>query len=524
MYCSYFGFHERPFTLTPNPAFIFLSRAHQEAFAHLIYGIENRSGFIMLTGEVGAGKTTVIRTLLSELKPETYATALILNPMVSTLGLLSTINREFGISDKGSEPAELVEELYRFLLLQKQAGRTSVLVIDEAQDMEPTVLEQVRLVSNLETSTEKLIQIILVGQPELETLMGRTDLRQLNQRITVRFHLTPMELSDTADYIRHRIKTAADGNETAVVFTGAAVKYIHNFAGGLPRLINASADRSLLIAFNHNLKEIDASTAKKGIRDVSSSSKCHQVKWKKLLWISLSVLFLFVIAVCYTYPVSEIFSKTTKADTVKISSVLPTVSETENIRVVLSALEGIWDMTIPSSSALSLEKQLYNAGFKLYGYTGNLGGIIRLGYPAIMKCVFEPDSSIRYLLLSGISRNQVILLVGKGTTLKMDTSEFEKKWTGSALVPWKNFSGIPVPLRHNSTPGERNMLIRLMLTADVWPNGTAEASDAALRSAIKSFQSSYGIETTGIAGELTLMKLYRVSKKYKIPSLERGEQ
>ena len=148
MYCTYFGLKERPFTLTPNPDFIFLGKAHQEAFAHLLYGIDQKAGFIALTGEVGAGKTTVIRTLLTRLTPETHATALILNPMLSSLGLLKTINREFGISDSGEEPAELVETLNQFLLQQKAAHKTVVLVIDEAQDMEPVVLEQVRLLSN----------------------------------------------------------------------------------------------------------------------------------------------------------------------------------------------------------------------------------------------------------------------------------------------------------------------------------------------------------------------------------------
>ena len=180
MYCTYFGFTERPFNLTPNPAFIFLSRAHQEAFAHLIYGIENRCGFIMLTGEVGAGKTTVIRTLLTELKPETHATALILNPMVSADGLLRAILREFCIESADcNEPADMIEALNRFLLQQIAAERKVVLVIDEAQDMEPSVLEQVRLISNLETTTDKLIQIILVGQPELEKLkIGRASCRE----------------------------------------------------------------------------------------------------------------------------------------------------------------------------------------------------------------------------------------------------------------------------------------------------------------------------------------------------------
>jgi len=525
MYCTYFGFTERPFNLTPNPAFIFLSRAHQEAFAHLIYGIENRCGFIMLTGEVGAGKTTVIRTLLTELKPETHATALILNPMVSADGLLRAILREFCIESADcNEPADMIEALNRFLLQQIAAERKVVLVIDEAQDMEPSVLEQVRLISNLETTTDKLIQIILVGQPELEKLMGRPDLRQLNQRITVRFHLTPMELADTSDYIRHRIKTAAAGNATAAVFGAGATKVIHRFSGGLPRLINAVADRALLIAYNQGTRDITAATAKKAIADITRSSKNSKGRFKRLavpvlLAVGLVIAVLTGFYLSRSIPAQPVAVMDTGAE--KTLSALATVSEEENQRAVMAALTALWgDSPALSTVATTLEQALPGAGFSVLKYSGNLGGIIRLGYPALLQCLLPPANEKRYVLLIAATHSNITVATANGVTIKLPPGRLEQIWTGKALVPWKNRSGIPVPLRHNATDNQRQLLMQLMSAANAWPAGSFDYSNLALRAAIRNFQNQHGIDTTGIAGEQTLMQLYRLSKAAQTPSIK----
>jgi len=275
MYWDYFGFREPPFTLTPNPDFLFLSSCHQEAFAHLLYAIDTRAGFIELSGEVGTGKTTIIRTLLGQLQPETHRSALIFNPTLSPLGLLQEINREFGIHCASSETRELHQALNEFLLQENSAGRTVVLVIDEAQNLSPQVLEQVRLISNLETTREKLIQIVLVGQPELKALLARDELRQLRQRITVRYHLRPMEQGDIHNYIRHRIKVAAGGREP-VTFSAGAVKRIATHSGGLPRLINGVCDRALLLAYTMETHEITPAMASLAIADLAKEEKPRQ--------------------------------------------------------------------------------------------------------------------------------------------------------------------------------------------------------------------------------------------------------
>jgi len=272
MYQNYFGFREPPFTLTPNPEFLFLSRCHQEAYAHLLYAIESKAGFIELSGEVGTGKTTIVRTLLTQLATESYKSALIFNPTLSPLGLLQEINREFGIFSASSETRELHQALNEFLLKENGDNQTVVLVIDEAQNLSRDVLEQVRLISNLETEKEKLIQIVLVGQPELRVLLARDDLRQLKQRIAVRYHLDRMDEGDIHAYIRHRIRVAADGKEP-VTFSNTAVKRIARSARGLPRLINSICDRALLLAYTKDAREISAQMAAVAIADLSKETK-----------------------------------------------------------------------------------------------------------------------------------------------------------------------------------------------------------------------------------------------------------
>lgn len=272
MYQDYFGFKEPPFTLTPNPEFLFLSRCHQEAYAHLLYALESRAGFIELSGEVGTGKTTLVRTLLTQLAPETYRSALIFNPTLSPLGLLQEISREFGLPYSSKESRELHQTLNEYLLKENGDNRTVVLVIDEAQNLSRDVLEQVRLISNLETEREKLLQIILVGQPELKTLLARDDLRQLNQRITVRYHLNPMDSGDIHAYIRHRMRIAAEGREP-VSFSAGALKRITRASKGLPRLINSICDRALLLAYTMDTREISGRMAGIAIADLSKETR-----------------------------------------------------------------------------------------------------------------------------------------------------------------------------------------------------------------------------------------------------------
>jgi len=265
MYSHFFGFNEKPFTITPNPHFIYLSGNHREAFARLLYGIDSHVGFITMTGEVGTGKTTVLRTLLTQLESEKYCSALIFNLCLSGEQLLANICREFGFEPDERSSFGYLDALSQFLLEQHAAGKTVVLVVDEAQNLTPDVLEQVRMISNLETESDKLIQIILAGQPELDDVLNRHDLRQLKQRISVRCCLTPMNMNDTGDYIRHRLRLS--GCRIPGLFTPGAVKRIYRFSGGVPRLINIVCEQALVLAWTQESSVVTPAIASRVIME-----------------------------------------------------------------------------------------------------------------------------------------------------------------------------------------------------------------------------------------------------------------
>src|SRR5262245_32465645 len=248
MYTSFFGLQEKPFAITPDPRYLYLSERHAEALAHLLYGINEAGGFIQLTGEVGTGKTTIIRSLLEQL-PEHADVALILNPRITPAEFLLTICEELGVPvpepGRGSVKS-LMDLLGHHLLAAHARGRRVVLIVDEAQNLSSETLEQVRLLTNLETATTKLLQIILIGQEELRALLDRPELRQLAQRVTGRYHLSPLSPAESSGYVKHRMRVAG---ATAEAFTPSALREIHRLSGGIPRVINVVCDRALLGAF-----------------------------------------------------------------------------------------------------------------------------------------------------------------------------------------------------------------------------------------------------------------------------------
>lgn len=242
MYLEFYNLRERPFSLTPDSHFLFLSEKHKETLAHIRYGIQEKKGFILVTGEIGAGKTTICRSLLKELNNQ-YRIALVLNSMQSPTGLLKSIIADLGITTKTRARHELIEHLNKFLLEEKNV----VLVIDEAQNLNTPALEQIRLLGNLETEKEKLIQIVLVGQPELRDILEKEELEQLNQRIAVRYHIQPLTREETKQYIYHRLKIA--GEPGKLVFQDSALDEIYNFSGGIPRIINILSDYCLMSGY-----------------------------------------------------------------------------------------------------------------------------------------------------------------------------------------------------------------------------------------------------------------------------------
>lgn len=268
MYLEFMGLREDPFNITPDPRFLYLAPHHKEAYDHMMYGINRRKGFIQLTGEVGSGKTTLCRAVLANLGKE-VETALILNPCLSETQLLRAMLNDFGLEVHGRDRLDYIEKLNAFLLEKNREGTNVALLIDEAQDLSPQLMEQIRLLSNLETDQHKLIQIVMCGQPELEKRLARPDLRQLRQRITIRYHIPPLTIHDTAMYIRHRLWVA--GSDGSISFDEAAVREIYKYSKGGPRLINAVSDHSLLAGYVNRTRRIDLRCVKMAIEQLEGS-------------------------------------------------------------------------------------------------------------------------------------------------------------------------------------------------------------------------------------------------------------
>lgn len=282
MYTGFFGLNSPPFSIAPNPDFLFLSGRHAEALAHLRYGLGDAGGFVLLTGEVGTGKTTVSRALLQELDDSTQL-AFILNPTLSELELLASICDELRIRYKKSDASLKVlgDKIKNRLLKNHQQGKQTLLIIDEAQHLQPAVLEQLRLLTNLETNSRKLLQVILIGQPELQQLLQRTDLRQLAQRITARYHLMPLTEDEVVQYLSYRLKVA--GSERPV-FEPSAIRMLYQSSQGIPRLLNLLADRAMLAAFAGQRPMVGKDEVRKAAAEVLPQSG-EKAVWLPPLWV-----------------------------------------------------------------------------------------------------------------------------------------------------------------------------------------------------------------------------------------------
>jgi len=268
MYLQHYNLKEPPFNITPDPRFLYFTPHHREAYDHLMYGIRERKGFIALTGEVGSGKTTICRAVLTDLGSD-VETAFILNPSLTETQLIKAMLDDFGVETAGRDRLTYIERLNDFLLGKMRQGTNVALILDEAQDLSPQVMEQVRLLSNLETDQHKLIQIVLCGQPELEKRLGRQDLRQLRQRITVRYNIPPLTQEDVLLYIRHRLWVA--GADGTAVFEAGATRDIYRYSRGIPRLINAVCDNALLAGYVARTHTIDAACVRRAIKQLEGS-------------------------------------------------------------------------------------------------------------------------------------------------------------------------------------------------------------------------------------------------------------
>ncbi|HEX5772783.1 MAG TPA: AAA family ATPase [Geomobilimonas sp.] len=550
MYCTYFGFREKPFTITPNPRFVFLSKNHREAFAHLLYGIDNHGGFIVLTGEVGTGKTTVLRTVMEKLDDGQYRTALIFNPCISPLELLRSINREYGLPAEGLDNADLLDHLNRFLLEENRAGRTVVLVIDEAQNLPPQTLEQIRLISNLETDTDKLIQIVLAGQPELERLMSRPELRQLAQRVSVRYHLLPLDFEDARAYIDHRVTVA--GGKGAAAFSRGALQRIFRRAGGVPRLINVACDRALLIGYTDEKRNISASMAQRAIKEIGDFGKTGWSKERlRTAWTCLLIVAAVATLIAAFHRVQRKPAPPAVVDPPSSPSAAKKVSPLSAKSVILPANDDFaaavrWELSNTGESAnavhafnalakgwhvrqvkagrkLSLPADLEllaaQRGLRLARMDTDLATLLRFDVPALLEIPLSGKKNRRYLALTGMNAQGVSVsppLLGKSSFSEADLKRF---WSGRAYVPWKDFNQLAHATATDASRVEILRLQILLAEAKTYGHEPTGVYDEGTMNAVKEFQKGHGIPEDGRAEETTLLLLYRDAGRFAMPRL-----
>lgn len=533
MYQRHFGFKERPFRLVPDPAYLFMGRSHREAMAHLAYAVRSGDGFATVTGEVGTGKTTLCRAFLDQLA-EDVTSAYIFNPPADPVELMRAVNADFGLAAFGERLQDLVADLNSFLIEEKAKGRTALLVIDEAQRLSRQVLEQVRLLSNLETSRSKLLLIILVGQPELERTLADHALRQLRQRVTASCRLEPLTLSETAAYIRHRLSVAA--RETPVMFKPAAIRVIFAFSKGIPRLINMACDRALITAYAAGARDIDRGLARRAVGELKNDAPAGRFsRWPSPVLTAALVVALAALGVNLKTPFPNSPEKDSASVVHRHPSQMPAIATPpdEPAEPVPSAL---WRMDRPqaidtllrlwglSSNAAEIEAMeddlsFFTAyfeplGLSIYPVDDRLDMVERLNLPAILALA---DGA--YGVLAAVQSDRYLMAGSSGARHPLTHAELEGLWTGSAFVPWRDFYGMGGTIAEE-TMGEAVLNLKMMLRQLGYKGiEVTPAFDAATRQAIFDFQNRIGLPADGVVGPQTKIALYNTRPELDIPML-----
>jgi len=548
LYAAHFNLREPPFSIAPDPAFLYMSSRHQEALGHLLYGTGQYGGFVQLTGEVGTGKTTIVRTLLAQ-KLDNVDVAMIHNPRQSEIEFVASICDELGVAyDKPPVSIKaLVDALNEHLLKAHAAGRRTVLIIDEAQNLDPKVLEQVRLLTNLETDKEKLLRIMLIGQPELIELLARPDLRQLASRITARFHLTPLSLQETVQYIVHRLQVAGGASD---LFADAAIKRVHHHARGIPRQINIICDRALLGAYAKGYRTVTTEVV-----DHAAAEALGQVAGlpqpglrRRLLpdglplrWIegALAVAALIVAGVLLSErlgrrqpdpppqqaaaaPVAQPAEPAPQPVAVAAAPLDAGIgalrATAQPLPVVMARLIGLWNPKITIPKGENVCRSLSQQGLECYKGQGQWSDLAQLNRPAILSLNMAPGTT-QYALLRSLSADSAVLDSDSGP-LRLPLSQLQPLWSGEFLLLWQRETDettISQGMKGPSVVWLRQRLAQAegrKLTPPVPVSFGPE-----LRGELVKFQTEHGLDADGVAGIRTLIMLSEVGRGADTPVL-----
>ncbi|MCX2757482.1 AAA family ATPase [Vibrio sp. Sgm 22] len=555
MYKEYFGFVEMPFSIVPNSRYLFLSQRHQEAMQNLQAGLGEGGGFAMLTGEVGTGKTTVAKAMLSSLDSHTQA-GLILNPTFSNTDLLEAICDEFEVEyPEQASLKQLSQAIHYFLLDSHAEGIQTLLVIDEAQHLAADVLEQLRLLTNLETDSRKLLKVLLVGQPELQQHLQTTQLRQLAQRITGRYHLLPLNTEETGKYIAFRLETA--GGEQ-MLFSNRSIKLIAQYTHGIPRLINLVCDKALQLAFHDGEQLPSNETVNRACQQVMAfQADVYHVEKPRSIGIApklfqyagIATLSVGLAVATFNFTPSYIDSwlpaeteseaktevlehaqRSLVADTAKLAAdpkpskfALPQdiqqhLMQGTNRSLAIKDLYTLWGYQSSLRDGLCLTEP--QSVFVCEQQQANLDTLLELGVPVVLN--LDIDQKPVFAVLYGVSEDSVELLVNE-KLLVMPTQSLEQIWQGDYVAIWKQ------PLRETLKEGYQGEAVALLdlLLSEVLGEvvSGSDVFDYELKMKIEAFQTWQGMSVDGIAGKRTLARLQRLAQldSPKLMSLEGGE-
>jgi general secretion pathway protein A len=508
LYLDYFGLKEIPFSIAPDPHYLYMSERHREALAHMKFGVESGGGFVLLTGEVGTGKTTIARCVIEQLDEKTNV-ALILNPRLDPVELLSSVCDELQIHHNGTPSLkDLTDSLNKYLITSHEMGRKTILMIDEAQHLSFDVLEQIRLLTNLETNTRKLLQIILIGQPELQELVNRQELRQLAQRITARYHLLPLDLEQTKAYIRHRLKVAGLPAHSQL-FSDNSLKLLHKFSQGIPRLINVLCDRSLLGVYSEQSNKISAKTIRQAANEAAGVQQDVLARYARPHWQWTFVVSALATAMLWFFLLSSTKWLQKDDQREKLSNAALSTTLINYDRSGEKALDDLaqsWNLTYQQLEAACYRPQDNQWAFDCEQIEArDWQKIKEINRPMMIRFVDEQLEPF-YLSIVKIEKEHVIA-AKSGQYIRIEKAILAPYWGGEATYIWRRPRYLSLPIAQAfEHPIVEWIKTQLAQTGDF--EGDVDSTfDIDLVDAIKQFQKQHRLKPDGLIGKQTLMQL-----------------